>query len=311
MITSERIAYGGWPHCYRLANPHIELVVTTDVGPRIIRLAFSGQANEFAEMADHLGKTGGDEWRSYGGHRLWHAPEARPRTYAPDNDPVTLQQDGDRIRLIQAPEASTGIQKEIDIRLAPDRPHVQITHRLRNHNPWTIELAAWALSVMAPAGVAILPLPPRGSHAENLTPTSSLALWPYTDMTDARWTWGSRFIMLRQEPGNARPQKAGLLVHDGWMAYARAGHLFVKRFAPPAGSYPDFNCNCEVFTNQRMLEMETLGPLTKLAPGETVEHNEDWFLLDGVPQPRSEDEIEQHVLPRVQELMRDSFPPVA
>ncbi|HQE83180.1 MAG TPA: hypothetical protein PLM14_09285, partial [Candidatus Hydrogenedentes bacterium] len=75
----EKIAYGGWPNCIRIAKGPIELIATTDVGPRIIRFGFSGGHNLFKEFEEHLGQTGGDEWRSYGGHRLWHAPEASPR----------------------------------------------------------------------------------------------------------------------------------------------------------------------------------------------------------------------------------------
>src|SRR5659263_389304 len=75
----EQIEFGGWPNCLRLANDQIELVATTDVGPRIIRLAFIGGRNLFKTFDATLGLSGGTEWRSYGGHRLWHAPETRPR----------------------------------------------------------------------------------------------------------------------------------------------------------------------------------------------------------------------------------------
>ena len=34
----------------------------------------------------------------------------------------------------------------------------------------------------------------------------------------------------------------------------------------------------ETFTRDDMLEIETLGPLTKLAPGEALEHIERWTL---------------------------------
>ncbi|MCJ7665262.1 MAG: DUF4380 domain-containing protein, partial [Actinobacteria bacterium] len=88
MVLIKNYKFGGWENCLRLENDEIELVATTDVGPRIIRLGFKGGQNLFKEFGDQLGKTGGDQWRIYGGHRLWHAPEAVPRTYFPDNKPV-------------------------------------------------------------------------------------------------------------------------------------------------------------------------------------------------------------------------------
>jgi hypothetical protein len=149
MAKLEKINFHGWQNSYRLSNGKIELVVTTDVGPRVIFFGVAGGVNEFAEYADQLGKTGGDEWRIYGGHRLWHAPEKMPRTYYPDNSPVKLEEHGKLIRVIQPTEPTTGIQKEMDFEMSDDKAMVKITHRLINHNLWEVELAIWALSVMA------------------------------------------------------------------------------------------------------------------------------------------------------------------
>jgi hypothetical protein len=296
----ERIAYKGWKDCCRLANDRVELVVTTEVGPRIIRFGFIGRDNEFREFEATLGKTGGGEWRIYGGHRLWHAPEAEPRTYAPDNDPVEVEKHKHFTRFIQPVEASTGIQKELDVDLSETDAHVEIIHRLRNTNLWTVELAPWALSVMAPGGRAILPLPPRGPHPKHLLPTNTLTLWAYTDMSDPRWKWGERYILLRQDPRAAVPQKIGAMITDGWAAYARAGHLFLKKFnVATSAVYPDHGCSVEIFTNADMLELETLGPLIRLQPGGVVEHVEHWFLFDNVATPATDAEVDAQVLPRV------------
>ena len=297
----EKIAYKGWKTCYRLSNKVIDLVVTGDVGPRIIRLGFVDGPNEFAEFTEMLGLTGGDEWRIYGGHRLWHAPEIPPRTTAPDNAPITAEEHAGCVRFIQPVEAITGIQKELDVTLDPGEAHVTVVHRLRNTNLWTIELAPWALSVMAQGGKAIIPLPPRGTHGENLLSSSSITLWAYSDMSDRRWSWGTRYVMLQQEPGNDKPQKAGFWVPDGWVAYARDGCLFVKTFTPDARAcYPDRGCSVEVFTNDRMLEVETLGPMIYLEPGADIEHVEHWFLFSAVPAPENASDVEAYVMPKIE-----------
>jgi len=298
----EKMNYKGWPNCYRLSNRLVDLIVTTDVGPRIIRFGFVGEDNEFKEYEDMVGKTGGDEWRIYGGHRLWHAPEAMPRTYFPDNSPIQIEQHAGFVHLIQPLEATTGIQKEMDVHLAPDEARVAVTHRLRNTNLWAVELAPWALSVMAPGGKAIIPLPPRGSHEGNLLPTGTITLWAYTDMTDPRWTWGSKYVMLRQDARMEQPQKVGMMVPDGWIAYAHHGHLFVKKFGYVQGArYPDLGCSVEAFTNADMLEVETLGPFVHLQPDASVEHVEYWFLFRDVPVPKDDADVDRDVLPKATE----------
>jgi hypothetical protein len=299
-VAVAKIAYKGWPNCYRLSNELVDLIATTDVGPRVIRFGFVDQDNELKEYEEMMGLTGGDEWRIYGGHRLWHAPEVQPRTYFPDNSPVKLEEHDGFVRLVQPVEPTTGIQKEIDLRLSPDEAHMNVTHRLRNTNLWAVELAPWALTVMAQGGKAVVPLPPRGSHEESLLPTNTLTLWAYTDMSDPRWTWGSKYVMLRQDPKAKVPQKIGLMVPDGWVAYARDGHLFVKKFNYVVGGcYPDFGCSVETFTNAEMLEMETLGPFVRLPPGAAVEHVEGWFLFHDVPVPQNDADVDAHILPKV------------
>ena len=41
----EKKAYAGWPNCVWLSNGKVDVVVTTDVGPRIIRYGFVGGQN--------------------------------------------------------------------------------------------------------------------------------------------------------------------------------------------------------------------------------------------------------------------------
>ncbi len=295
-----KINYQGWENSYRLVNDQVELVLTTDVGPRLIRFAFVGGENEFKEYPDQIGKTGGDAWRIYGGHRLWHAPESAPRSYFPDNTSIALEEGDGFVRLVQPPETTTGIQKEIDVALDGASAHVRVTHRLRNLNPWAVTLAPWAMSVLAPGGTAVLPLPPRQTHAENIQPVASLTLWAYSDMSDPRWTWGSRFILLRQDATRGASLKVGLLAPAGWLAYARGGHLFVKRAAFVLGeAYPDFGASLEVYTDADMLEAETLGPLTALEPGSQVEHLEDWYLFADVPVPGNDQGVIDYVLPKI------------
>jgi hypothetical protein len=300
MPTVEKVNFQGWPNCYRLSNKIFDLIVTTDVGPRVVWLGFSGGVNEFLEIPADAGKTGGNEWRAYGGHRLWHAPEAKPRTYFPDNSPVKLKQRKGGFRVTQNTETTTGIQKEIDFEMAEDQAMVKLTHRLTNQGLWPVELAVWALSVMAPGGVGVFPLPERGPHTENLLPKNAMALWAYTNMSDPRWTWGEKYILLRQDARAEKPQKIGLMDMEGWAAYANHNNLFVKLFdADPEALYPDFGCSVESFTNADMLELETVGPFALLEPGDEVEHVEYWYLFKGVSAPKNDADVEKTILPKI------------
>jgi hypothetical protein len=288
-MTIETISYAGWKHCVRLSNGRIEAIVTTEVGPRIIRFGAVDGQNLLHEVQAQQGLTGGAQWRAYGGHRLWHAPEDKPRTYAPDNGPVKAELLPDGVRLSLEPEPSTGIAKEMELSLAPERDRLTVIHRLRNANPWSVELAPWAITIMAPGGVAIMPQEPYAPHPDihaadevvpecpSYLPARTLALWSYTKLNDPRWIFLDRFLLTRQDPAIAAPLKYGVSNRQGWSGYVRNGEMLLKHFPWQEGAhYPDQGCNAEVFTDGEMLELETLGPLVSLPPGATTEHREAW-----------------------------------
>jgi hypothetical protein len=107
-------------------------------------------------------------------------------------------------------------------------------------------------------------------------------LWPFTDLTDPRLYLGAGFITLRQDAARG-PFKIGLTHGLPWVAYWLNGVLFVKRWTYDFGAaYPDEGSNCELFTNQNMLEVESLGPLELLEPGQSCELVEEWFVFEGI-----------------------------
>ena len=276
----EIVDYGGWRGCIRLFNRDIDLIVTTAVGPRIIRCGFINDRNLFYESADDRGKTGGEHWRIYGGHRLWHAPEANPRTYFPDNQPVEYNFDGSVLKLMQPAETTTGLVKEIDLHLDPEQNKVTLIHRLRNNTHWTIQTAPWAITAHAPGSRAILPQEPYVDPALDLLPSRPVVLWKYTRMSDSRWTFGDSFIQLRHDGRIISEQKAGILNKQGWCAVILDNTMIMKHFSYlPGALYPDFCSNNEVWVNGLFLETESLGPLTGIEPGASVEHEETWIIV--------------------------------
>ncbi|MDX2153793.1 MAG: hypothetical protein SFV54_23830 [Bryobacteraceae bacterium] len=298
-VKVEKVAYQGWPNCYRVTNGEVEVVVTSDIGPRIMRYAFVGGRNFFAEFKDALGKSGEKEWVARGGHRIWIGPEDPVYTYAPDNAPVQVRVTPDGLEATQPVEPLTGVEKQIVVKMASTGGKVEVIHRLTNRGAMPLEFAAWALTMMAPGGVGVTGLPPRGTHPKDLAPANPLVMWPYTDLSDPRWVFTSKYIVLKQDPAAKSPQKIGHWNPDTWGAYLLGGEAFLKRYKPvEAARHPDFGTSYQTFTNAEMLEIETMGPLVKLAPRKTVEHVEQWSLHRGVKGEKWTDaELDRALLP--------------
>ncbi|MBN2021671.1 MAG: hypothetical protein JW809_02670 [Pirellulales bacterium] len=313
----ETVKYGGWDNCLRVANDAVELILTTDVGPRVIRYGFVGKENEFFEDPEQMGKTDSEEWLAFGGHRLWLAPEAKPRSYHPDSKKVEAVRRGNTVRLIQPIETDNGMQKEIEITLDPTDSHVTLVHKLVNRNLWDVEVAPWTLTVMAPGGKAIFPQEPYSPHPDIpdtpgqvidkrfYLPVRTLVLWSYTNLADPRWVFTRKYIVLNQDPKATNPQKIGLSNSQNWGAYLRGGHLYVKKVVRQEGAtYPDHGCSYETFTNAAMLELEGLGPMAKLPPEGSTTFREDWYLFDKVQADNTDASIDASVLPKVLSVLK-------
>jgi hypothetical protein len=243
------------------------------------------------------GKSGEPDWQIRGGHRVWVGPEDRVYTYPPDNSPIDIKVDGAVLTATQPVEKITGVQKQLVIKMDVSGSGVTIVHRLTNKGVFPLEFAPWALSMMTPGGFGITGFPPRGTHDAILEPTNPLVMWAYTYLNDSRWTFTQKYLVLRQDVKRTDPQKLGHLNRKTWGAYFLNGELFLKQAdADPSRPYPDFNCSFEMFTNDKFLELETLGPLTKVAPGATVEHTERWQLQKNVSIPAWTDAALDRVL---------------
>jgi len=297
MIKINEINYPNFGKCVEVSNGTIEFVATLDIGPRIIRFGFVGGENEFYEDVNQAvtldrpelrEKFASDKgWWIMGGHRLWNSPEAL-RTYYPDYDPVKYEEISNGVRLTPPPQKWTNLQNQMDVIITGDNS-VEVIHRITNVGAYPTEFAVWALSVMAPGGLEVVPVP---KYDSGFLGNCWLGLWPYTKMNDDRVYWGDKYITVKQDPNADCAFKFGISSEHGWAAYFNHGNVFVKYFDTNGKNYPDNGMNYETYTNPHFLEVESLGELKSFEPGETAEHTETWQLFKDVPRPSNNNETE-------------------
>lgn len=282
----KKIEFEGWKNCVEMQSGNFRIIVTTEIGPRIIGGFLKDSENIFCVVGDTAGDVGGDEWKLYGGHRLWTSPEDKPRSYEVDNFPVEVEESGDSVSFSSGIDKATGVSKTIIITPLGDNKF-EIKHKLKNESLWDIEVAAWALSVMAPGGTAVVPQPQGDPDA--LLPNRYLTVWPYTNMGDPRAVWGEKFILLKQDSNAKQPFKFGINCEAGWLAYVNKGVGLIKSFKHMVDAeYPDNGCSIEVYSCDFMCEIETLSPLYVLASGEEIEHVEIFRAVSGLGEINAE-----------------------
>lgn len=155
--------YKKYGKCVALRNGGKKMLITVDLGPRIIFYGYEGGENIFFEdLEDSINRDsdfirenlqGKGIWHIYGGHRLWKSPEYED-TYYPDNTAVKVVEKEDRIDFIPEVETTTGLQKILSVKMHEDG-NAEVTHTLVNvADKATPPIAIWTLSVMDKGVVA-------------------------------------------------------------------------------------------------------------------------------------------------------------
>jgi hypothetical protein len=80
--------------------------------------------------------------------------------------------------------------------------------------------------------------------------------------------------------------KIGYYNPFGWLAYRLDSALFRKTFDVSVNAtYPDSGCNAEIYCDNNVIELESLGRLGRLEPGKSFVNSETWEFFDNLDQP--------------------------
>jgi len=137
-------------------------------------------------------------------------------------------------------------------------------------------LALWAITMLRPGGVGILPMQNKFDDEYGLLPDRQLVFCPYTEINSSHLEINDRAV----GTGASMPEgtlKVGSPNHHNWLAYALDGVLFVKRSEyQKRANYLDRGASSQIYCNQDVIELENLGPVVKLKSGDYVKHQEIW-----------------------------------
>lgn len=185
-----------------------------------------------------------------------------------------------KARMTSKEDQSSGVQLIRDFELAKDSSKLLCTQTIRNHSDSTVRYFHWSRTLADGHGIIVVPLTPWGKY-----PAGYML---YGD---------NRMLITNPEPHESIDVRDGFLVvsdipprrkfavdsYENWLAYLiPTGVMFIKRFP----TYPDRHYG-ELAGNTISLwydttvrcELEPIGPVEVLAPGEKASYTEEWWLL--------------------------------
>ncbi|MDR3257253.1 MAG: hypothetical protein LBT17_00485 [Mycoplasmataceae bacterium] len=291
MFVVSKIIYKKFGECILISDNQIDMIVTTNVGPRIIffgkhkgmNFLFEDLNDNFhmddKKFQDMFGKN--QIWHCYGGHRLWVSPE-NYYTYAPDNKKVKVDIGKNTVIFTSEIEPLRKLQKQIKIMFKNKQVYVE--HVIKNCDNKVISLAPWALTSMVPKGIAFFKMNDKDT---GFLPNKKIITWPYTNLSDPRLFIGKKYIALKADENNKQPFKLGLDYQYGKSVYLLDGVKFtIQCQYDNEGIYPDYGCSLETYTNNYFLEIETLGKVQSIKPKQSLRHTEIWSITQNVRKPK-------------------------
>jgi hypothetical protein len=265
-----RTPYRGWTDALTLQNGVAEVVVVPSVG-RVMQFGFTGRPGVFWENPELLGKAmPADPWQaavgSFGGDKTWPAPQSVWNWPPPDifdRSALTGTVEGTGTVLLTSPVSPRfGIRTERRITLDPRAPvlRIQTTYHKVTGDP--VDCAVWIITQLRDPERAFLAVP-----AGSRFPTGWSNQWK---MPAEQVTVRDGLVSVVRQP------KGGFKVgNDGssllWVGAEDVLRIDLERES--GALYPDEGCSAEIYTNGDpvpYVELETLGPLRRLAVGQSA-----------------------------------------
>jgi hypothetical protein len=292
--------YQGWK-AYQLTNGLVTVVAVPDIGGRVMEYRLGSHPfvwtnpAEYGKLYDPPKTAAERKWHNFGGYKTWPAPQSK---WGGPPDPLGSQLEAARwsgkiltasgptvrITMTSPEDPVTGLQLTRELALSAGSTRLQIHETFRNISQRELTWSIWGIcqvpGQLEPSqpfsreARVYIPLNPKSIHADGFC-------YLIAEKTD-QWTKIANGRILQTSYGG-KVGKIGTDSEAGWATYVDElhGFTFAQTYTVvPGAEYPDQGSTTEVFTQSSAdvpyMELETLAPLKKLAPGEECSYDLDW-----------------------------------
>ena len=290
-VTVKKTPYPGWQDSYVLNNGIVEVVIIPAIG-RIMEFHFIGKAGPFWANAAMSGKNPdpkSSEWGNFGGDKTWPAPQAEwgkitgrqwPPPPAFDSMPVKASIVGHAVELVSPVDAAYGIRTRRRISLDPRAAVMRVTTRYEKVQGEPRKVGVWTITQTNEPVEVFIRLPQNSINKEGYVRMEKGDLPANLKVEDSQ-NGAGRVVSLTRDA-----DKASKIGADGgtllWVGEDDILRMDSPRVKELESQYPDQGSSAEIYTSPNPLqyvELEMLGPLVEMKPGDHIERATTYTLM--------------------------------
>ncbi len=183
--------------------------------------------------------------------------------------------------LLSPVDAITGIRLRRLFRLEETGTHLSCTQEILNQGRSTVRQYHWSRTLVKGGGISLTPLNPHSRYPKGYLVYGPDHSMDFDPPEEPNLRTRNGVLEIVGEPVNP---KFVMDCAEGWLAYITTDHqLFIKKFQIyPDRPYGDMAAPTASvwYHKDTMCEIEPLGPLEVLEPGESSSFTEHWYLYD-------------------------------
>jgi hypothetical protein len=275
----------GYDSCIALKNTIIEVILEPNAGGRVIRYALNG-VNVLYEDSTQNGWVSTAGMPRSKGHIAGGRFDIGPSRTKPNTDLFFFGKwkavitGKSSAKLISQTDAATGMYLIRDFELDHKTSKLVCTQTIVNAGSSVLSASFWARTFAVGNGICVMPVPETSRFPKKyimFMNRDTINMFP----SDSNIIRQDGCLIIKGPP--EKPKLEMDVSESGWIAYAATNDLlFVKKFSVYNDKrYGDVSAaNASVWYNgMQMTEIEPIGPMEVIRPGEGKSFTEEWFLI--------------------------------
>lgn len=271
-------------NCIELSNETVRVVLEPNIGGRVLKYELNGQNILYVDPAQN-----GLTEKPKG---MYKGPSAGrfdfgPTRVIPKHDNLWWGKWEGEItgrysaQLISQVDEATGVQLIRNFELDSIGTKLKITQTILNKSQEKKRYCYWGRTFVKGGGLTIVPLNPGSRYPKKYLAYGDEKEIFFEPKTEDNLVIDSDIFLLRKTSAYKKYVMDG---EEGWMAYLSTNNqLFVKTFdINPEKVYAEMSaCTMSVwFSDDKIVEIEPMGPWEWIDPGKSSSFVEEWYLID-------------------------------